>query len=234
MRSGLARLLAPRRRDLPAELERRARRKVALDPRAAVGEADYVAFDTELTGLDRKRDSMISIGAVKLRGGRIFPGKTFYRLVQPESELKPEGVVVHQLVHSDLEDADRASDVLIDFLEFVGDAVLLGHFVQIDLDFTRRAMKSIFGVRLARAAVDTATLHDWLTDNDPGFARHHGGISLKKDLFSTATRYGVALDRPHDALFDAFVAAQLFQRYLAFLPGNGVRTVKELLQVGRP
>lgn len=230
----LARLLGRRHRELPAELRRQARRRLAIDAGTAIEEADYVAFDTELTGLDARRDSIISIGAVKLRGGRIFAGKTFHRLVQPESELRPESVVVHELVHSDLEGAARASDVLIDFLEFVGEAVLLGHFVHIDVGFVGRAMRRIFGVGLARRAVDTATLHDWLVDNEPAFARHHGGISVKKDLFSTATRYGIALDRSHDALFDAFVAAQLFQRYLPFLPGNGVRTVGELLQVGKP
>lgn len=210
------------------------RLKVALDQGTAVEKADYVAFDTELTGLDPKRDTIISIGAVKLQGGRIFPGQAFYRLVQPESELRPESVVVHELVHSDLEAADRASDVLIDFIDFVGDSVLLGHFVHIDVGFASRAMKRIFGVGWSRAAADTASLHDWLVDNDPKFAAHHGGISIKKDLFSTATRYGIRVNRAHDALFDAFVTAQLFQRFLGFLPGNGVRTVKELLEVAKP
>jgi DNA polymerase-3 subunit epsilon len=229
----LARVLGRGGRDLPAPLRRTVRRRIPVDLRAPIEEVDYVAFDTELTGLDAKRDTIISIGAVRLHGGRIFPGQVFYRLVQPESELRPEGVVVHELTHSDLESADRASDVLIDFVEFVDDAVLLGHFVHIDVDFVSRAMKKIFGVGLARASVDTAALHDWLIDNDAGFAAHHGGISVKKDLFSTATRYGIAIDRAHDALFDAFVAAQLFQRFLAFLPANGVRTVKELLEVAR-
>jgi hypothetical protein len=33
---------------------------------------------------------------------------------------------------------------------------------------------------------------------------------------------------------DAFITAQLFQRFLRVLPGLGVRTVKELLRIGRP
>ena len=234
MNSVLARVLGRKGRDLPGTLRRKVGQRIAIDPRTQIQEVDYVAFDTELTGLELNRDTLISIGAVKLRGGRIFPGQTFYRLVRPESELKPESVVVHQLTHSDLDDAERASDVLIDFVEFIGDAVLLGHFVHIDMGFVSRAVKKIFGVGWRRAAADTATLHDWLTDNDPGFAAHHGGISVKKDLFSTATRYGITVDRPHDALFDAFVAAQLFQRLVCFLPSNGVTTVKELLEVARP
>ena len=234
MIGALTRALGRKRRELPASLRPLVRQKLPVDRRSAIEDVDYVAFDTELTGLDPKRDTIISIGAVKLRGGSIFPGKSFYRLVQPESELKAESVVVHELVHSDLEAADRASDVLIDFLEFVAGTVLLGHFVHIDLGFTHRAMKRIFGVGFRRAAVDTATLHDWLVDNHPAFANHHGGISVKKDLFSTATRYGIAVDRAHDALFDAFVSAQLFQRFLAFLPAAGVHSVGELLQVGKP
>lgn len=230
----LASVLGRKGRDLPAALRGQVERKIAIDPRTPIEEVDYVAFDTELTGLDPKRDTIISIGAVKLRGGRIFPGKVFYRLVQPESELRPEGVVVHELMHSDLEEADRASDVLVDFVEFVGDSVLLGHFVHIDVGFVSRAMKRIFGVGLKRSAVDTATLHDWLIENDSRFAAHHGGISVKKNLFSTATRYGIDVNRAHDALFDAFVTAQLFQRFLGFLPANGVRTVKELLEVAKP
>ncbi len=230
----LARVLGRKGRDLPAPLRRRVERKVAIDRCTPIEEVDYVAFDTELTGLDPRRDTIISIGAVKLRGGRIFPGKVFHRLVQPESELRPTGVVVHELMHSDLEDADRASEVLLDFIDFVGDAVLLGHFVHIDLGFVSRAMKKIFRAGFRRSAVDTSALHDWLVDNDPRFAAHHGGISVKKDLFSTATRYGISVDRAHDALFDAFVTAQLFQRFLSFLPANGVRSVQELLEVGKP
>jgi len=234
MSGALARLLGRKFHALPDTLRRQVGRRVAVDPRTPIEEVDYVAFDTELTGLDPKRDTIISIGAIKLRGGRILPGKTFYRLVRPESELRSEGVVVHELVHSDLEDAERATDVLIDFIDFVADSVLLGHFVHIDVGFASRAMKRNLGVGWSRSAVDTATLHDWLIDNDPRFAAHHGGISLKKDLFSTATRYGIDVDRAHDALFDAFVAAQLFQRFLGFLPANGVRTVKELLEVAKP
>ena len=230
----LTRALGRERGTLPPALQHRIKRRLTIDPRTPIDEADYVAFDTELTGLDVKRDTIISIGAVKLRGGRIFPGRTFYRLIRPESELRPESVVVHELTHSDLEEAERASDALLEFLDFIGDSVLLGHFVHIDLSFVGRSMRKLFGANFARGAVDTATLHDWLVDNDSRFAAYHGGISLKKDLFSTAKRYGIAVDRAHDALYDAFLSAQLLQRFLPFLPAAGVRSVKELLEVSKP
>jgi hypothetical protein len=33
---------------------------------------------------------------------------------------------------------------------------------------------------------------------------------------------------------DAFITAQLFQRFLSFLPALGVRTVKDLLRIAKP
>ncbi len=222
------------RRELPEALARHARVRRRIDRRTPLAEADLVVFDTELTGLDLKRDAIISIGAVRMRGARIYPGKTFYRLLRPTAELKHQGVVVHGLRHADLETAGEPESVLADFLAFAGDGVLAGHFVHLDTSFLHRALKTTFGAGLKSPSVDTVSVHDWLVDNDPAFARHHGGISLKKDLFTMARRYGIPVATAHDALYDAYLAAQLLQRFLPFLQRSGVRRLKDLLSVGRP
>ena len=46
-----------------------------------IGEANYVVVDTELTGLNPRSDSIISIGAMKMLGSRIDLGNAFYRLI---------------------------------------------------------------------------------------------------------------------------------------------------------
>ena len=220
--------------ELPHWLKSQQDIKKGFDPKRSFGEFDYVAFDTELTGLDFKRDAIISIGAVKLRGTTILPAKTFYRLVKPECELKSKGVVVHELTHSDLECADDLLDVVADFVKFAGDAVLIGHFVHIDLNFVNKVLKRNFGVSLQNSAVDTATLHDWLYDNDTHFARHYQGMTTRSDLFSMARKYGVEGGKAHNAFSDAYITAQLFQRFAPFLPACGVKTLKDLLKVARP
>lgn len=233
MTSILTRILGPREEALGGPLGRHGDLKRRLDLRRTVDKAEFVSFDTELTGLDFKRDSIISIGAVRLSGGRILPGQSFYRLVRPDSELKSQGVVIHELTHSDLEKAEPAADVLRDFVDFIGDAVLIGHFVFIDVNFVNRAMKRIFGVGLKSPAVDTSSLHDWLYENDSRFARHHGGMTLKNDLFSLARKYGIEVEKTHNAIYDAYITAQLFQRFLPFLPECGVRNLKELLAISK-
>ncbi len=230
----MPRILGRRKVELPEPLQRQVGLKRRIDYGAGVDEVSYVAFDTELTGLDFKRDSIIAIGAVRLRGSRIFPAESFYSLVRPDAELKSPGVVVHGITHSDLEHATRARQALTEFVEFAGDAVLVGHFVHIDTGFVGRALKRRFGVSLQNPAVDTSTLHDWLTEHDTALANHFGGVAVKKDLFSTAERYGIPVDQPHAALADAYVTAQLFQRLLHFLPASGVTKLRDLLSVGKP
>ena len=220
--------------ELPDWLENQQDLKKNFDPKLPIDQVDFVAFDTELTGLDFKRDAIISIGAVKLSGTTILPAKTFYRLVKPECELKSKSVVVHELTHSDLECAEDILDVVGDFVKFSDNGVLIGHFVHIDLNFVNKVLKQNFGVSLKNSAVDTSTLHDWLSENDSRFARHYKGMTLQSDLFSMARKYGVEGGKAHNAFSDAYITAQLFQRFVSFLPECGIRTLKELLKVARP
>jgi len=221
-------------RELPDWLQSQQGLKKRVDLKSGIDETDFVAFDTELTGLDFKQDSIISIGAVMLRGSTILPARTFYRLVKPECELRHKSVVVHELTHTDLECGEDRLEVISDFVKFIGDAVLIGHFVHIDLNFVNKPLRQNFGVSLENRALDTSTLHDWLYDNDSQFARHYKGMTMKNDLFAMAKKYGLDVGKSHNAFGDAYITAQLFQRFMPFLPGCGVRTLKELLKVARP
>ena len=142
--------------------------------------------------------------------------------------------MIHDLTHTELKKKENLGDALSDFVEFIGDSVLIGHFVYIDTGFVSRAMKRKYGIHLQNPSVDTRSLHDWLMDNDPDFQRHFHGATLKTDLFSMAQKYGITLEKTHNAFYDAYVTAQLFQRFAHFLPGAGVHTIGELLSVGRP
>ena len=233
MTSFFNRLSQHRARDLPEPLRKQTTLKKRLDFHTPPEETHFVAFDTELTGLDFKNDSIVSIGAVKLQGGKILPARTFYRLVQPDSELKHQSVVVHEITHADLERAAALPEVLEEFIEFIGDAVLIGHFVHIDLNFVNRGLKKIFDSTLRNPAVDTVTLHEWLTSNDSQLAKHFHGKALENDLFSLAKKYDITVSKAHNAFGDAYITAQLFQRFIRFLPQCGVHTLKELLAVSR-
>jgi DNA polymerase III subunit epsilon len=193
----------------------------------------YVILDTELTGLDRKRDSIVSVGALKMLGGRIEVGRTFYQLVNPRSEMKPETVVIHGITPSEVSEKPVIDKVLSTLLDFCGMDVLVGHYLSIDLHFINREMKRVLGGTLENPAIDTLTLVDWLRWNTP----NHGEDVFKPEsyqLYEIAKSLGVPVQGAHNALRDAFMTAQVFQRLLPRLERCGVDTLGELLRVGSP
>jgi DNA polymerase-3 subunit epsilon len=196
-------------------------------------EACYVVIDTELTGLDRRKDSIVSLGAIKMTGGRIDVGNTFYRLVKPESDLSSESVVVHGITPSEVAELPSIDSVMDEFLAFCKGCVVTGHFVSLDLVFLNKELKRLSREAFDNPIVDTYRICDWMEHQEGNFSRHFGENG-EKDLFSLADRYGIQVTGAHNALMDAFVTAQLFQRFLSLLPKLGVKTVKDLVKIGRP
>ncbi len=205
-----------------------------VDPGLPIEQIPFVVVDTELTGLDMKRDSVISVGAIKMAGTRIELGRSFYRLVSPRANFKRESIVVHGITPDDVAAKPSLDIVAEELLAFCGDRILVGHFFSIDLGFLAREASAIRSADLRRRAVDTVRIHGWVEQQR---LRHAGGYAAAEgelNLVSLAQRHGIRIGGAHNALTDAFITAQLLQRQLRALPGLGVRTLGDLLRVGKP
>ena len=199
-------------------------------------EVDFVVFDTELTGLKAGKDSIVSIGAVKMRGERILLGETFYRVALPRTTLTAKTVLIHEITPTEAAEAPGMDTLLPELLDFLGDAVIVGHVVSIDLQFLNREMKEQYGKSktLQNPALDTYRLYQWISEKEDDRCAYHGGSPESADLFTLAKKYRIPVQRAHNALGDAFITAQLFQRLLHTLPRWGGNTVKDLLRIGSP
>jgi DNA polymerase-3 subunit epsilon len=213
--------------------KRRVRGAAAVDGRTGITDARYVAIDTELTGLNEKEDSILSFGAVRMRGGRIEIGETFYRLVSPARPLTAENVVVHEITPSDVAAKPGIDTVLTEFLEFCGDDILVGHFLSIDLGFLDRATRRLFGTSVRNPVIDTFSVHEWLRlrlKDHPYFLPP----AEKSKLYDIAKSFGVPVNGAHNALMDAYTTAQIFQRMVPMLQSAGARDIGDLLKIGIP
>jgi DNA polymerase-3 subunit epsilon len=199
-----------------------------------VADGSYVVMDTELTGLNYKKDSIVSIGGIKMAGSRIELGETFYRVVKPQTAFTSESIVVHGITPSDVEQKPSIDSVLMEFVDFCKGCIIVGHFLFLDLMFINREMKRLTDQPFANPAVDTFKIHEWIRNINGNFSIHYNGVAEDKDLFSMAKKYQIQIVETHNALMDAFIAAQLFQRFLRYLPELGVKTIKDLLRIGRP
>ena len=203
-------------------------------PDAFLKDARFVVLDSELTGLDAKRDSIISLGAIRMHGGRIDLSGRFYRLVNPHTEFKPKSVVIHEITPSDVIEKPNIDIVLSEFLEYCGNDIVVGYCVDIDLHFINKEMTRIYGMAFANAAVEICYLYEWLKKrmSSARAGEHSLPILREGKLYDIAKAYGITVNGAHNAMVDAYVTAQIFQRFLPLLISKGIETVSDLMRIG--
>jgi DNA polymerase III epsilon subunit-like protein len=191
----------------------------------------YVVLDTELTSLDPRSNRLLSIGAIAMEGAKIRLGEQIYKIINPGTAIPVETIVVHGLRPADVEHGCDSGEAVRELFDFIGDSVIVGHFVHIDLQVLRKELQWA-ARRLPPPAIDTARAHYWLAANE---ARKRGveDVNEPLDLATLAVRYHLQVEEIHHALHDAFLTAQLWQRLLPRLAECGVTTLKDALRIAR-
>src|SRR5690349_6651691 len=99
--------------------------------------ARAIVLDTETTDLDpRTGHRLIELGCVEVLD--FMPtGRTFHRFVHPDRDIDPEAERVHGISLAMLEGKPRfhEEDVVVAFLDFIGDAPLVAHNAAFDRGF---------------------------------------------------------------------------------------------------
>lgn len=189
----------------------------------------YVVLDSELTSLDHRTNRLLSIGAIAMQGTSICLGEQFYRVVNPEVTIPAESIVIHKLRAEDVAGADQLEKTLDDLARFIVGAVLVGHFVEIDLRVLRKEMARTRH-KLDNPSVCTARAHQWILRQGP--YSEELPLQLEKlDLPTLAEFYHLEAHDAHHALSDAFMTARIWQRMLHTLQAKGVSDLRKLLKI---
>lgn len=189
---------------------------------------EFVVLDTELTGLDPSRHEIVSIGAVRIRDLMIAVGENFFCYVRPPRGIPKDSTLVHQITAGQIEDAPELAEVLPDFVEYCGSAVLIGHFLQIDLAFINRATRKILGGVLSNPTVDTMKLAQAYDEYRRAAHDDEAYTRVSLNLTHLSQRYNLPLFAKHDALEDALQTAYLFLFLARRLKNHGFETLKDM------
>jgi DNA polymerase-3 subunit epsilon len=198
-----------------------------------ISDASFVVVDSELTGLNERKDSIVSLGAVRMTGARISVGDTFYRLIKPKTALTRESVIIHGIMPSEVAGEPDSALVLEEFAVFCGNHIMVGHCVAIDFEFINREMKRVLTARLRNQLLDTAELFTWMAGRNL-LERCIQKPPRRPELYRLAQCLDIPLSEEHHALMDAFITAQVFQRFLTLLMGEGISTIGDLIRIGDP
>ncbi len=204
-----------------------------FDQSKPISAYEFVVFDTELTGLNLRTDEIVSIGAVRIRDLRILTGENFYVHVRPNKPLPKDSTLIHRITPEQLQHAAELPDILPDFIEFVNGALLVGHYVGLDISFINRALKKYLGGRLTNPCIDTMRLARIYKEEQWGNYYDQFDYKISYNLADLAQEYGLPTFEQHDALQDALQDAYLFLFLLKKLKSGGIETLKDLYLAGR-
>jgi DNA polymerase III subunit epsilon len=185
--------------------------------------ATFASLDFETTGLDYRRDEIVSFGVVPVAGGRVIVRDAVHRLVAPSVPVSPTSVRIHQLLPGELSAASTLDEARASLGSALGGRVLLAWFAQLEIAFLARIFDTsprTWRRRTVDVRMLTIALEGLSVDN-------------RMTLSAAAERFGVPVASPHDALEDALVTAQLFLVVAARLERAGAGTVRDLIRLTR-
>lgn len=115
---------------------------------------DYVVFDLETTGVSYEKDSIIEISALRACSGIVTD--SYSTLIHPKRAIPYGATQVNGITDEMVADAPLLADALPEFLEFIGDSVLVGHNIHtFDLRFLAKAARKLLEKEISNDYIDT-------------------------------------------------------------------------------
>lgn len=165
---------------------------------------EVVVFDTETTGLNPKKDEILSIGAVIIKGNKILISQKFELFVKPTKDINEESIKIHQIRNIDLQNGLEPRDAIMQFLHFIGSRPLVGYYIEFDAKMINKYVKTLLGITLPNDQIEVSGIyHDKKIKLIPD-----GTIDLRFDVMMKDL--GLPIFGKHDALNDAVMTAMMY------------------------
>lgn len=172
---------------------------------------EYIVIDIETTGLDPSYDEIIEIAALKISNDEII--SSFSSLCKPTPYTSSDDGVttlcyvdefitkLTGITNEMLSEAPITEIVIKDFIEFIGDSILIGHNVNFDVNFLYDSVKQYYNLDFSNNFIDTMRIARKLLPE----LKHHRLIDLIK-------HYGISSTSSHRAMPDVENTYTLFQK----------------------
>lgn len=157
---------------------------------------DYVAFDLETTGLSAEEDSIIEIGALKVRNGKVC--ERFMEFVKPSQPIPEKITQITGITNEMVKVARPTKDIICDFVSFCETDVLVGHNIMFDYKFMKNHA-SKYNMTFEKSGIDTLQI-----------ARNVLKHLESKSLGALCEYYQITNQAAHRAYHDALATAKVY------------------------
>lgn len=177
-------------------------------------EKEYISLDCETSGLNPKKDEILSIGAVRIKDNKVIMRDTFNIFVKPSKNIDAESIKIHRIRPIDLENAIEPQKAIYELLEFIGSRPIVGYYIKFDVAMISKYTKEYLGIKLPNETIEVSSMY-YKTRKK---SSEYEFIDLKFDTIMKN------LDIPtlgkHDALNDAIMTSMIFLKLRNLTPAK--------------
>jgi DNA polymerase III subunit epsilon len=185
----------------------------------------FVVLDTETTGVNPRKDRILSIAAVSIQNNQLEVSDSFEYFIENDNQ-NPESIHIHGILPKGKEEKVSEENALKSFLEYCGNSIIIGHHIGFDMAILNQIAQKLVADELRNQTIDTASLSIRIEKNRSDYYFTPQDYSLD----ALTSRYQVQTNDRHTAAGDAYMTAILFLKLLALLQKKGVDTLGKLMK----
>ena len=168
-------------------------------------EIEIVAIDLETTGLDPRKDVILSIGLVNIEGFRVKLSTAWHSIVRIDRDIPGESAVIHQITDDQSAAGAPIEELMPELLRRLAGRPMLVHYSPIEQNFIDAVCRRLYGAPFVIPIIDTLEIGQRVFER-----RNHTIQPGDLRLFNLRPRYNLPQYKAHNALSDALATAELF------------------------
>ena len=192
--------------------------------RKLIKETDIISLDIETTGLDSKKDRIVSIGLVQISQLGIKLDSCWHQIIKTNKELPEKSVVIHNITDDETAAGITIEEAITELLKRLKGKVVLVHNANIEQGFINEVCQKLYHTDFVMRVIDTQVLAKRSFDRN--------GYTYKPTelrLFNLRKKYKLPVYKAHNALLDALAAAELFLAMVPAISANDKARLSDFL-----
>lgn len=168
---------------------------------------EVVCFDCETSGLNPKKDLIVSLSAIRIRGHEILTSQSLNLIFKQTHAISPQSIVVHQIRNIDAEQGLDPQEAITEFLNFIGSRPLVGYYLEFDIAMVNNLIRPWLGISLPNKKIDVSELYYKQFYKSP---RAQQAQRLDLRFQTIMQRLDLPIMGQHNAFNDALMTAMIY------------------------
>lgn len=175
---------------------------------------EYVCLDCETSGLNPRKDEILSIGAVHIKDNKILMRESFNIFLKPSKNIDAESIKIHHIRPIDLENGIDPEDAIYQLLDFIGSRPIVGYYIKFDVAIISKYTKKYIGIKLPNETIEVSSMYYKTRKKTSDYEF----IDLKFDTI--LKNLDIPVLGKHDALNDAIMTSMMFLKLRDLTPAK--------------